>query len=117
MATHQSKNDQRRRRAARVRAKISGTATCPRLSVFRSLRGISVQAIDDESGVTVASASYHDVPNSKNTVDQAKEIGMLAGSRCIEKGVREAVFDRSGYAYHGKVRAVAEGIREAGITM
>lgn len=119
MATQQSKNDRRRHRAARVRAKISGTATCPRLSVFRSLRGVSVQAIDDETGVTIASVSYHDMkkPFDKNTVAQATEIGKALGAQCLEKGVQEAVFDRSGYAYHGKVRAVAEGAREAGLML
>lgn len=119
MATQQSKNERRRHRAARVRAKISGTATCPRVSVFRSLRGMSAQAIDDERGVTLASASYHDMkkPFEKNTVEQAREIGKMLGFRCLEKGVNRALFDRSGYAYHGKVSAVAEGVREAGVEM
>ena len=119
MAIQQSKNDQRKRRAARVRAKISGTAACPRISVFRSLHGVSVQAIDDESGLTIASASYHDMkkPFDKNTVEQAREIGKAIGVRCLEKGVQQAVFDRSGYAYHGKVQAVAEGVRESGVMM
>lgn len=112
-----SKNNHRLQRARRVRSKISGTGQKPRLSVFRSLRGVSVQAIDDEKGVTLVGATWKEMkkPFDKNTVEQAREIGKLVGKRCLEKKIQEAVFDRAGYAYHGKVKAVADGAREAGL--
>ncbi len=112
-----SKNNHRLQRARRVRSKISGTSTKPRLSVFRSLRGVSAQAIDDEKGITLASVTWKEMkkPFNKDTVEQAREIGKLIGQRCLEKKIQEAVFDRSGYAYHGKVKAVADGAREAGL--
>lgn len=112
-----SKNTIRLGRARRVRSKISGSAERPRLNVFRSLRGISVQVIDDEAGVTLCSASWKEMkkPFGKNTVAQAMEIGKLVGSRCLEKKITTVVFDRAGYSYHGKVKAVADGAREAGL--
>lgn len=112
-----SKNESRLRRARRVRSKVFGTSTKPRLSVFRSLRGISVQVIDDGNGNTLASASWKEMkkPFNKNTVDQAKKIGELIGKKCLEKEISTVVFDRSGYAYHGKVKAVADGARESGL--
>jgi large subunit ribosomal protein L18 len=112
-----SKNSNRLQRARRVRSKISGTSSTPRLSVFRSLRGISVQVIDDEKGNTLASASWKEMkkPFEKNNVKQAMEIGKLIGRRCLEKEISSVVFDRAGYSYHGKVKAVAEGAREAGL--
>lgn len=117
MAQNISKNSNRKKRARRVRAKISGSSVCPRLCVFRSLRGITAQAIDDEKGVTIVSATYQEMkkPFDKNTVEQAREIGKLIGQRLLDKKIDTVVFDRSGYAYHGKVKAVADGAREAGL--
>ena len=112
-----SKNSNRLQRARRVRSKISGTSSIPRLSVFRSLRGVSVQVIDDENGSTLVSVSWKEMkkPFEKNDVKQAMEVGKLVGKRCLEKKISSVVFDRAGYAYHGKVKAVAEGAREAGL--
>lgn len=114
-----SRNISRTARVRRIRAKISGTASRPRLSVFRSLRGVSVQAIDDVAGKTLAAASWKDLKlkKAKNTVEEAVQVGRLVAERCLGKGVTQAVFDRAGYRYHGKVAAVAEGAREGGLSL
>lgn len=106
-------------RKNRVRARVSGSAERPRLSVFRSLRSVSVQAIDDVSGRTICVASLRELPKARamNTVVGAREVGKLLGKRCIAKGIANAVFDRSGYRYHGRVKAVAEGAREGGLIL
>lgn len=110
------RNQERKKRARRVRAKVSGTAERPRLSVFRSLRTLSVQVIDDVSGKTVVSAAIRDLgKNAKNTVEGASLLGKKVGEKCLAAGIGTVVFDRSGYRYHGKVKAVAEGAREAGL--
>lgn len=105
----------RERRHRRVRAKITGTAERPRLVVFRSLRGISLQVIDDVAGKTLVSASFKDTKAKHNTVTDAAQVGILIAERCKEKGVTEVVFDRGGYQYHGKVKAAANAAREAGL--
>lgn len=105
----------RLRRKGRVRARISGTVECPRLSVFRGLRSFSVQAIDDGAGRTLAMASLRDISGAANTVSSAKEVGKILAERCLKAGMNRAVFDRNGYRYHGKVKAVAEGLREGGM--
>lgn len=111
---------QRMKRKLSVRKKISGTAERPRLSVFRSARHIYVQAIDDETNVTLASASTveKDVRSTTTGVkkkDAAQQVGAALAKRLIEKGVKAAIFDRNGYRYHGRVAAVATGAREAGL--
>ena len=108
------------RRHLRLRKKISGTAACPRLNVFRSLGNIYAQVIDDEAGVTLVSANTLDKEiNAEFTyggkVDAAKAVGVLVGKRALEKGIETVVFDRGGYIYHGRVQALAEGAREAGL--
>jgi len=104
------------RRKVRVRAKIFGTAKRPRLSVFRSLKHIYVQFIDDEKGVTVAAASDHEIKKKTGKKTQiATEVGQLAGEKAVKAGVKEIVFDRSSSKYHGRVKAVAEGVRKSGI--
>lgn len=113
---------QRVKRKLSVRKKISGTAERPRLSVFRSAKHIYVQAIDDESNVTLCSASTvdKDVRASATGVkkkDAAQSVGEALGKRLLEKGVKAAVFDRNGYRYHGRVAAVATGAREAGLEL
>lgn len=114
-ASRQGKRIDRKRR---VRARISGTADRPRLAVFRSLRSITVQAIDDVSGTTLAHARLHEIgKKAKNTVEGAAEVGKLLAQRLAEKGVKVAVFDRSGYRYHGKVKALAEAVRENGVSI
>ncbi len=108
--------EKRLRRRARTRARINGTAEAPRVSIFRSLKGVALQLIDDVAGKTLAQANYHELPKkSKNTIVEAKEVGKMLGERATKLGVKKAIFDRSGYRYHGKVKAAAEGLREAGI--
>ncbi len=104
-------------RQKRVRAKIAGTALRPRLSVYRSLNNISVQVIDDSANVTIAQASTLDkeVKIKASNVEAAKEVGTLIAKRLLEKDIKTVVFDRNGYVYHGKVKAVAEAAREAGL--
>jgi large subunit ribosomal protein L18 len=105
-------------RKRRIRAKISGTPLCPRVSVFRSLKSISVQAIDDVTGVTLAHAKLSDLgKKAKNTIESATAVGTLLAERLGQAGVKRAVFDRSGYRYHGKVKAVAEALREGSISI
>lgn len=103
-------------RKRRVRGKISGTALVPRVAVFRSLRAISVQCIDDVAGVTLAQAHLKETgKNPKNTIEGAEKVGALLGERLKGLGVETVVFDRAGYKYHGKVQALAEAIRKQGI--
>ena len=96
---------------------MHGTATRPRLAVYRSNRHIYAQVIDDDAGVTVASASSREgtLAGSTLTVDLATEIGKLVGARAKEAGIDAIVFDRGGFAYHGRVKALADGAREAGL--
>lgn len=109
-----SKNKLRLHRKKRVRAKISGTAVCPRLAVFRSLRNVFVQVIDDQNGKTLLSSNIKDV-KGENSIMGAKEVGLMVAKKCIEKKIEKVVFDRSGYKYHGKIKALAEGAREGGL--
>lgn len=108
--------EKRLRRRARTRARINGTAEVPRVSIFRSLRGVSLQLIDDGAEKTLTQAHYRELPKtSKNSVVEAQAVGKMLGERATKLGIKQAVFDRSGYRYHGKVKAAAEGLREAGI--
>ena len=100
----------------RVRAKVSGTETRPRMVVYRSLRNITVQVIDDLAGKTLVSARLGDVKAAKNTALGALALGKLVGEKCVAAKISTVVFDRAGYRYHGKVKAVADGAREAGLT-
>ena len=105
------------KRHLRVRKKISGTAECPRLCVFRSNSNISVQVIDDVKGVTLASASTLDkeVKTKKANKEAAKEVGALIAKRALEKNIESVVYDRGGYIYHGIVKELAEAAREGGL--
>lgn len=107
---------QKDRRAHRVRAKIRGEAIRPRLSVFRSNSYIYAQLIDDVSGTTLVSANSRELKNGK-TMDAAKLVGKTIAERAKEKGITRAVFDRGLYRYHGRVKAIAEAVREGGIEM
>jgi large subunit ribosomal protein L18 len=109
----------RKRRHARVRKKVAGTAERPRLAIFRSNRHIYAQLIDDVSGRTVAAASSLEAEAGKDGAkgDAAKSVGLALGKRAKESGISSVVFDRGGYRYHGRVRQVAEGAREAGLTL
>jgi len=113
----EAKNVARVRRHERVRAKISGTKECPRLSVFRSNKNIVAQIIDDVAGHTLVSASTMDkeVKTKQANIEAAKEVGELIAKRAIKAGIKTVVFDRGGYIYHGKVQALAEAAREAGL--
>ena len=110
----------RKRRHVRVRKKVTGTAVCPRLAVNRSARHIFAQLIDDGAGHTLASASTLDASIRDATGDKkarAHQVGQLLASRAKEAGISAAVFDRGGYAYHGRVAALADGAREGGLTL
>ena len=112
------KNQVRKKRHARVRRKISGTAERPRLCVYRSGQHIYAQIIDDMKGHTLVSASTLDKSlnlESTGNMEAAKAIGKEIGARALDKGIQEVVFDRSGYIYHGKIKALAEAAREAGL--
>ena len=118
MITKADKNATRKKRHARVRSKLSGTEARPRLNVFRSNKHIYAQLIDDVNGVTLASASTLDKDvnlESSSNVDAAVKIGELVAKRAVEKGIKAIVFDRGGYLYHGRVKALADAARENGL--
>jgi len=107
---------QRLRRRRRVRAKITGTAQRPRISVFRSNRGISAQLIDDGAGRTISAVNWTEAElRALPRPQRAARAGQLLAQRAAAAGVEDAVFDRGGYRYHGQVKALAEGAREAGL--
>ena len=107
---------QRERRKRSIRIKIEGSTERPRLTVYKSLKYVSAQIIDDSKGVTLVSASSQEkeLKSGKNT-DIAKEIGKVLATRAKEKNISEVVFDRNGYIYHGKIKSLADGAREAGL--
>lgn len=115
MAT--AKTDRRQRLKYSIRKKVNGSAARPRLSVFRSNTNIYVQVIDDEKGVTLASASSHELGEKRwNTnIEVAALVGKKIAEKAIEAGISAVVFDRNGYLYHGKVKALADGAREGGL--
>ncbi len=120
MFTVNDKNKTRKVRHARVRNKVSGTASRPRLCVHRSLNNITAQVIDDVLGVTIASASTLDKEvaakiANKTKTEASKVVGEVVAARTLAKGITEVVFDRGGYLYTGRVQAVADGAREAGL--
>ena len=118
MITKTDKNATRRKRHARVRAKLSGTSARPRLNVFRSNKHIYAQVIDDMNGVTLASASTMDKDlglESTSNIEAAQKIGELVAKRAVEKGISAVVFDRGGYLYHGRIQALADAARENGL--
>ena len=116
MISKQDKNVSRVRRHARVRAKISGTAEAPRLCVYRSNKNIEAQIIDDVKGATlVASSSMSLKLENGSNVDAAKLVGEDIAKKALAKKIKKVVFDRSGYIYHGRVKALAEAAREAGL--
>ena len=111
------KNAMRLKRHVRVRGKISGTPECPRLNVFRSNANIYAQIIDDVNGVTLVSANTleKDFEGATGNVEAAKKVGTVLAERAKAKGIEQVVFDRGGYIFHGRVAALAEGAREAGL--
>jgi large subunit ribosomal protein L18 len=111
-----TKREARIRRHKRVRGKVSGTAERPRLVVFRSNRGIFAQLIDDSAGRTLASAQWTALSGKHaNKTEQAREVGKALAANAKQAGVERAVFDRAGYLFHGRVKALAEGAREGGL--
>ena len=113
-----TKGQQRLKRRRRVRAKVQGTAARPRVSVFRSNRGISAQLVDDVAGRTLAAVNWYEPQlRELKKPERTKRAGEMLAERAKGAGVSEAVFDRGGYRYHGHVRAFAEAIREAGVTV
>lgn len=116
MISKESKNISRIRRHARVRAKISGTADCPRLCVYRSNKNIEAQIIDDNKKVTLVSSSSMSLKlENGSNIEAAKAVGADIAKKAIEAKISEVVFDRGGYVYHGRVQALAEAAREAGL--
>ncbi len=120
MAEQNRSDRAREKRHQRVRVRVRGTAERPRLNVFRSLRHMYAQLIDDVAGNTMASASTMDAEVKEqlaklSRADQAKLVGQVLAKRALEKGVKQVVFDRGGYKYHGRVKALAESARAAGL--
>ena len=117
MITKTNRKLERERRHRRVRTKISGTAECPRLCVFRSNKNITVQVIDDTKGITLAAASTLDkeVKTKKSNKEAAKEVGALIAKRATAKNIKTVVYDRGGYIFHGVVKELAEAAREGGL--
>ncbi|RKD34128.1 50S ribosomal protein L18 [Thermohalobacter berrensis] len=117
-----SKNKRRKKRHVRVRNKIFGTPQRPRLNVYRSLNNIYAQVIDDVAGKTLVAASsldkeVKDNVSSTGNKEAAREVGKLIAKRALEKGIETVVFDRGGYIYHGRIKELAEGAREAGLKL
>jgi large subunit ribosomal protein L18 len=111
-----SKQVIRLKRRRRVRAKVHGSAVRPRISVFRSNRGISAQLIDDNSGRTLTAVNWTEATlRELGPLEQAKQVGLLLAERATAAGITTAVFDRGGYQYHGRVQALADGAREGGL--
>ncbi len=122
MDINKIKQTKRLRRKGRVRAKVKGTAVCPRLSVFRSNRGIYAQLINDEIGQTLVAVSAQEIKDKSLPIGQAGkkidasfELGKLIAGKAVKKGITKVVFDRNGYKYHGRVKALADGAREGGL--
>ena len=114
MITQNKRNEIRQRIHSRIRQKMAGTAERPRLNVYRSLNHIYVQVIDDQSGNTLVSASTIKLKTGGN-VASAKEIGKTVAELAVAKGIKKVVFDRGGYLYHGRIKALADAAREAGL--
>ncbi|MBQ9036662.1 MAG: 50S ribosomal protein L18 [Erysipelotrichaceae bacterium] len=116
MLKTKSRNKDRIRRHVRVRQKVSGTAECPRLNVFRSNANIQAQIIDDVKGVTLVSASSMQLKlENGGNIEAAKAVGTEIAKRALKKNIKNVVFDRGGYIYHGRVAALADAAREAGL--
>lgn len=110
-----SKNIGRQRRHIRLRKKISGTSSCPRLSVYRSNKHIHCQIIDDTTGTTLVAASSVDMKVAGGNIEGAKLVGAEIAKRALAKNIDTVVFDRGGYVYHGRIEALADAAREAGL--
>ncbi|MCK5123173.1 MAG: 50S ribosomal protein L18 [Candidatus Pacebacteria bacterium] len=109
------KKENKARRHNKVRSKIFGSAKIPRLNVYRSNKGLFIQLIDDQTGVTLASINDQEVKSGKTKTEKATEAGKLIAKKAEEKKITEVVFDRGGCKYHGRIKAVADGAREGGL--
>lgn len=115
MDINKIKQNKKIRRKGRIRAKVKGTAACPRLTVFRSNRGVYAQIIDDEAGKTLVSAGAGEIKDKGKKAAVSLEIGKLLASKAVAKGISNVVFDRNGYKYHGRVKSLAQGARDGGL--
>ena len=109
------KLEKHQKRHARIRAKISGTAKCPRVSVFKSNTGLYVQLIDDAKSITIVSVNSKELKSKATKTEKALELGKLLAQKAADKKVKTVVFDKSGYKFHGIIKAVADGAREGGL--
>ena len=109
------KKENRAKRHKKVRAKIFGSAKIPRLNLYRSNKGFFIQLINDQAGITLESVSDKEIKKSKNKTDAAKEAGKLIAEKAKKADIKKVVFDRGGFQYHGRVKAVADGAREGGL--
>ncbi len=110
-----NRNEARLRRHARLRKKISGTSAIPRLCVYRSNKSVYLQVIDDTTGKTLVSCSTNELKLANNNIESCAKVGQAVAKKALDAGITQVVFDRGGYAYHGKVKAVAEAAREEGL--
>ncbi len=115
MIKKESRNSMREIRHARVRTKVFGTTAVPRLSVYRSNTNIYAQIIDDENGNTIVSASSLELKLKANTIETATKVGETVAEKALKAGIKKVVFDRGGYQYHGRVKALADAAREKGL--
>ena len=113
--TEKIKRENRIKRHKKVRAKIFGSAKIPRLNLYRSNKGFFIQLIDDQAGVTLASINNKEIKSGKTKIDKAKEAGKLIAEKAKKANIKKVIFDRGGYKYHGRVKAVADGAREGGL--
>lgn len=111
----ETRNNRRLSRVRRIRSKVNGTEVRPRVRIFRSLRSFYAQVIDDVNGKTIAQANLKDIKGVKNDLDGVKKLGEFLAKKCLENDVKEIVFDRAGYKYHGKVKLFAESLRSGGL--
>lgn len=111
-----NKHKQRKLRQHRVRSKIIGTKIRPRLNVFRSLKAIYAQLIDDQEGKTLVAASSKEIKQAGKKTDAAAGVGKLIAERALASGIKQVVFDRAGYKYHGRIKGLADAARSAGLT-
>lgn len=117
MQKPKNNEERRHRRHIRIRGRVEGTALRPRVALFRSLRSMSAQLIDDALGKTLAEAHLSQIKKAKNDLAGARAVGKLLGERIEKLKIKSVAFDRAGYKYHGRVKELAEGIREAGIAL
>ena len=109
------KRENRTKRHKKVRAKVFGTAKIPRLNLYRSNKSLFIQLIDDKTGATLASVNNKEIKSGKTKIEKAKEAGKLIAEKAKKADVKKVVFDRGGFQYHGRVKAVADGAREGGL--